>query len=105
MQSRHLPGSSILAAAGLLGGYAVARGSGNRKAGGAVFAAAGAGSFLGWRRRLGMWPAVGLAGLYAAAMGGSHPLAKKVGAWRSVAVVTAAVTAASAAAMRSSQKR
>ena len=35
-----------------------------------------------------------LVGVYAAAFGVSHPLAKKIGAWPSVLTVTAAATAA-----------
>jgi hypothetical protein len=32
--------------------------------------------------------------MYVAAMGGSHPLARRIGAWPSVAVVTAVTVAA-----------
>jgi hypothetical protein len=38
--------------------------------------------------------AAGLSALYAAAMGGSHPLAKRIGAWPSVIAVTAVTVAA-----------
>lgn len=104
MKMRGVPLPSLLAAAGLVGGFAVARRNGNRRAGGAVFAAAGAGSFLGWRRSLGTRPAVGLTALYVAAMGGSHPVAKKIGAWRSVAAATATVSGVSTLAMRRKRK-
>jgi hypothetical protein len=36
----------------------------------------------------------GLPAVYLAAMGGSHPLARRMGAWPSVAVVTAVTVAA-----------
>lgn len=60
----------------------------NRPLGGAVWLAAGALCLPRWLRR-GVLPAAVLSASYAAAMGGSHPLAKKVGAWPSVALVSA----------------
>ena len=86
---------SVVAATGLVAGFFVARRTGRRPLGGAVFAAAGAWCARRWWSRLGPAPALALSGLYAAAMGGSHPLAKRLGAWPSVATVTA-VTAATA---------
>jgi hypothetical protein len=85
--------TSALTAAGLLGGFAAARYTHRREVGGLVWAAAGAASAASWRRH---GPAVtgGLLGLYAAAMGSSHPLAKKLGPWPSVLAVTAATSAA-----------
>ncbi len=65
-------------AAGLVGGYAVARYTGVRPLGGAVLAVAGAAACL-------------------SAFGASHPLAKKIGAWPSVAAVTVAASALTAA--------
>jgi hypothetical protein len=62
---------------------------------GALFAAAGAWCARDWYRTSGPGAAAGLSALYLAAMGGSHPLAKRIGAWPSVAAVTA-VTAAAA---------
>ncbi len=85
---------SLVAVAGLLGGFVTARRTGRREAGGAVFAAAGAWCARRWARSLGPGSAVALAGLYTAAMGGSHPLAKKIGAWPSVAAVSGLVAAA-----------
>ena len=87
--------SSAVAALGLVGGFAVARWSGRRELGGALFAAAGAWCARDWYRTSGPGVAAGLSALYLAAMGGSHPLAKRIGAWPSVAAVTA-VTAAAA---------
>jgi hypothetical protein len=86
---------SAVAALGLAGGFAVARRTGRRELGGAVFAAAGAWCARDWYRSSGLAPAAGLSTLYAAAMGGSHPLARKLGAWPSVVAVTALTAAAS----------
>src|SRR5260370_40337893 len=83
---------SAVAALGLVGGFLGARRTGRRDLGGAPFAAAGAWYAREWYRASGPVAMAGLSALYAAAMGGSHPLAKKAGAWPSVAV--AAVPAA-----------
>jgi hypothetical protein len=87
--------SSAVAALGLIGGFTVARWTGRRELGGALLAAAGAWCARAWYRTSGPGAAAGLSALYLAAMGGSHPLAKRIGAWPSVAAVTA-VTAAAA---------
>jgi hypothetical protein len=96
---------SLLAPAGLIGGFAAARYSGKRALGGLVFAAAGAGCVRGWARASGPGAASGLTALYVAAMGGSHPLAKKLGPWCSVFAVTAASVAASQVVTRHAGKR
>ena len=59
-----------------------------------------AGTWCGrqWARTTGPVGAAVLGALYTAAMGGSHPLARKIGPWPSVLVVTAGVAAASEAA-------
>jgi len=85
-----------LVVAGLVGGYAAARLTGKRPLGGAVLAAAGAAAAKGWNDRVGPAGAAGLTALYVGAFGASHPLAKKIGAWPSVGVVTAVTTAAAA---------
>lgn len=87
-------------ALGLVGGFAAARYSGRRELGGVVLAAAGAWSTRRWVQTKGPAVAGGLLGTYLAALGGSHPLAKKIGAWPSVAVVTAVAAGATAAATR-----
>ncbi|TQF04063.1 hypothetical protein E6W39_19805 [Kitasatospora acidiphila] len=87
--------TAAIAAAGLIGGYGTARFTGKRPLGGAVLAAAGAGAAYQWRRDAGTGAAAGLTGLYLAAFGGSHPLAKKIGAWPSVLAVTGVVAAVS----------
>jgi hypothetical protein len=86
--------SSAVAALGLTGGFLVARWTGRRELGGALFAAAGAWCARDWYRVSGPAAAAGLSALYVAAMGGSHPLAKRVGAWPSVLAVTAVTVAA-----------
>ena len=86
---------SLVVAAGLLGGFAAARYTGRRELGGAVFAAAGVLNATTWARTVGPGAAAALTALYTVAMGGSHPLAKRLGPWPSVLAVTA-VTAAAA---------
>lgn len=87
-------------AAGLIGGYAVARYSGKRPLGGAVLAAAGVAAGSQWIKR---GPAVtaALGAAYLGAFGASHPLAKKIGAWPSVLAVTALATGLTAVATSS----
>lgn len=82
-------------AAGLLGGFAAARYSGRRELGGVVFASAGAVAARQWLRSSGPGVMGLLLGVYATALGLSHPLAKKVGAWPSVLGVTAVASGAS----------
>ncbi|WP_327679439.1 hypothetical protein [Kitasatospora sp. NBC_00458] len=88
--------AALTAAGGLVGGYGVARWTGKRQLGGAVLAVAGAGAATQWHRRSGAATAAALTGLYVAAFGGSHPLAKRIGSWPSVFAVTGVVVAASA---------
>lgn len=76
-------------AAGLVGGFAAARCTGRRELGGVVLAAAGSVCGRSWLRSSGPGVMGLLLGVYAAAFGGSHPLAKKIGAWPSVLAVTA----------------
>src|SRR5450631_4578796 len=80
-----------VAAGSLIVGYVVARETGVRPLGGAVLAAAGAWCARAWSRRAGPATATALLGIYAAGFAGSHPLAKRVGAWP--AVLGAAATA------------
>ena len=79
-------------AAGLVGGYAVARFSNRRELGGVVLGTAGAWCTSRWARR-GRAVAGGLLATYLVAFGASHPLAKTIGAWPSVGVVTAGASA------------
>ncbi|MFC6065178.1 hypothetical protein [Streptomyces ochraceiscleroticus] len=87
--------ASVVAAGGLVGGYGVARWTKKRPLGGVALAAAGAVAAREWQRKGGNGTAAALTGLYVAAFAGSHPLAKKVGAWPSVFAVAGAVAAAS----------
>ncbi|WP_210749343.1 hypothetical protein [Nocardia vermiculata] len=86
--------TSALVAGGLFGGFALAQATGQRPLGGAIFAAATAASVPRWRAAAGVPGAAALAGLSVAAMGASHPLAKKIGAWPSVAAVSGVVAVA-----------
>jgi hypothetical protein len=81
-------------AAGLVGGFAAARYSGHRELGGVVLAAAGAWCGRSWLSSSGPATAGALGATYLAAFGASHPLAKKVGAWPSVGIVTAVAAGA-----------
>ncbi|GHE27995.1 hypothetical protein GCM10017771_43040 [Streptomyces capitiformicae] len=87
--------SAAVAAGGLVGGYGVARWTEKRELGGVVLAVAGAAAAQQWRRRAGGRAAGALTAGYVAAFAGSHPLAKKVGAWPAVFGVAGAVALAS----------
>lgn len=80
----------VLTTSGLVGGFAVARATGVRWAGGVVLAAVGATACALVARHGGGWRAAAVTGTYAVAFGGSHPLAKRLGAWPAVAAVAAA---------------
>lgn len=83
-----------LVAAGLVGGFAAARYTGHRALGGVVLAAAGGVCGRAWLRSSGPGVTGLLLGVYAAAFGASHPLARKIGPWPSVLAVTAVSSAA-----------
>ncbi|WP_030686885.1 hypothetical protein [Streptomyces sp. NRRL B-1347] len=87
--------TAVVAAGGLVGGYATARFTKKRPLGGVVLAVAGAVAAKGWQERAGGTAAVALGAAYVAAFAGSHPLAKKVGAWPAVFGVAGAVGLAS----------
>jgi hypothetical protein len=91
------PPTAPVVATGLLGGFAIARYSGRRELGGLFLAGCGAWSARQWARRGGPGLAIGLGLTYAGAFGLSHPLAKRIGAWLSVGVVTAVAAGAAAA--------
>lgn len=84
-----------VAAAGLVGGYLVARTTGIRPLGGAVLAGAGVLAGRGWMDKGGPATTAALTAIYLGGFGASHPLAKKVGAWPSVLGVAAVSAAAS----------
>ncbi len=83
-----------LLAAGLVGGFALAQRTGVRPLGGAVMLGANVASVRQWHAVDGVPLAIGLSAAYWAAMGVSHPLAKKVGTWPSVLGVTTAAAGA-----------
>ncbi|MFB7517929.1 hypothetical protein [Streptomyces sp. NPDC056144] len=95
----HIP-SPAIAAAGLVGGYATARWTKKRPLGGVVLAVAGGVAAKEWQRVGGTRAAVGLTAGYVAAFAGSHPLAKKIGAWPAVFSVAGGMAAASWAVTR-----
>ncbi|WP_328538537.1 hypothetical protein [Streptomyces sp. NBC_00344] len=86
----NIPAAAV-AATGLVGGYAVARWTRKRPLGGAAFAAAGAVAARQWQQQAGTGKALALTGVYLAAFGGSHPLAKRIGAWPAVFSVAGAM--------------
>ncbi|MFF8671993.1 hypothetical protein [Streptomyces sp. NPDC015242] len=87
--------SAVVAAGGLVGGYGVARWTRQRPLGGVVLAVAGAAAARQWRQQAGGVAAGALSAAYVAAFAGSHPLARKVGAWPAVFGVAGAVGLAS----------
>ncbi|TQM30510.1 hypothetical protein [Nocardia bhagyanarayanae] len=86
--------TALLAAGGLGGGFALAQATKKRELGGVVFAAATAAALPRWRKTVGSGGAAALTGLSVGALGASHPLAKKIGAWPSVAAVSGVVAVA-----------
>ncbi|MET8285537.1 hypothetical protein ABZV80_09875 [Streptomyces sp. NPDC005132] len=87
--------AAVVAAGGLVGGYGVARWTKKRQLGGVVLATAGAAAAQQWRRQAGGKAAGALTVAYVAAFAGSHPLAKKVGAWPAMFGVAGTVALAS----------
>lgn len=84
-----------LAALGLVGGYLVARESGIRATGGALLGAAGLYCGRTWLAKRGPGVTAVLSVIYVGGFALSHPLAKKIGAWPSVLVVSALSAGAS----------
>lgn len=82
-----------LAAAGLIGGYAVASASGSRPAGGAVLAAFGLACVAISSRRDSRRTTAGLTVAAASGFALSHPLGHLIGAWPAVLAIAAAVSA------------
>lgn len=89
-----LPTAPLLAA-GLAGGFALAQATEIRPLGGAVMLLANALALPRWMAVGGVPLTAGLTGVFWLSMGLSHPLAKEIGTWPSVATV-AAVSAAAA---------
>ena len=81
-------------AGGLIGGFAVARYSGRRELAGVALVGAGAWCARSWLRSSGPGVMCVLLGTYLGAFGGSHGLAKKIGAWPAVLAVAAVASGA-----------
>lgn len=90
-------------AVGLVGGWLTARETGVRPLGGVLLGAAGIWAGRTWLARDSAGVTAGLSALYVAAFAGSHPLAKRIGAWPSVLAVTA--VSSGAAFMASDRRR
>jgi hypothetical protein len=84
-----------IVAAGLVGGFLVARETGIRPLGGAVLAGAGLLAGRTWLRTSGPATTAVLAAIYLGGFGASHPLAKKITAWPAVVSVAGVSAAAS----------
>ncbi len=87
--------SAPIAAAGLIGGYLVARETGIRPLGGVVLAGAGVLAGRSWYRTGGPATTAVLSTVYLGGFGASHPLAKKIGPWPSVLAVAGVSAVAS----------
>jgi hypothetical protein len=94
MPTVKLPTAPV-AAAGIVGGYLVARETKIRPLGGAVMGVAGVVAGTQWLRKVGPAGTAALAAIYLGGFGLSHPLAKRIGAWPAV-LTAAGVSAASA---------
>jgi len=90
--------TAAITAGSLIGGWQVARRTGVRPLGGVVLAAGGVLAGREWARRTSPGVTAALVATYLGAFGLSHPLAKRIGAWPSVLLVSAATSAASYAA-------
>ena len=82
--------TSIIAPAGLIGGFAAGNYLHRRDLAGVVAAGAAAWCARQWLRSAGPAGTAGLLTVYVGGLGGSHPLAKKIGAWPAVLAVSAA---------------
>jgi hypothetical protein len=89
-----LPTAAITAGS-LIGGWQLARRTGNRSLGGVVLAAGGVLAGRQWARQTGPVATGALVATYVGAFGLSHPLAKRIGAWPSVLAVSALTAAVS----------
>jgi hypothetical protein len=89
--------TSPVVAVGLVGGFAIAKYSSRRELGGLFYAGCGAWCAREWNRSGGPGLTAGLGLTYVAAFGLSHPLAKRIGAWPSVAAVTTVAAGAAPA--------
>lgn len=89
-----IPTAPVVAAS-LIGGYATARYSKNRKLGAAVLGVGGVYAKTEWMKTSGPVTTAILSGVFYGGFGLSHPLAKKIGAWPSVLTVAGVAAVAS----------
>ncbi|MFA7323011.1 MAG: hypothetical protein WC005_01505 [Candidatus Nanopelagicales bacterium] len=87
--------ASVLAGSTLAVGFGVAQSTGNRPLGGAVLLAGAAACGYLWWKQAGPVPTIVSEGVFLVAFVASHPLAKQIGPWPSVAVVATATAAIS----------
>jgi hypothetical protein len=87
--------TAVITAGSLIGGWQAARRTGVRPLGGVVLAAGGLLAGREWASRTSPATTAALVATYLGAFGLSHPLAKRIGAWPSVLVVSALTSAAS----------
>ena len=87
--------TAVITAGSLIGGWQAARRTGVRPLGGVVLAAGGLLAGREWAARTSPAATTALVATYLGAFGLSHPLAKRIGAWPSVLVVSALTSAAS----------
>ncbi|MEV4621133.1 hypothetical protein AB0J74_20790 [Asanoa sp. NPDC049573] len=90
--------TAAITAGSLIGGWQLARKTGNRPLGGVVLAAGGVLAGREWARRTNPTVTGALVATYLAAFGLSHPLAKKIGSWPAVLTVSALTAGVSYAA-------
>ncbi|MEJ5928191.1 hypothetical protein WG915_06105 [Corynebacterium sp. H128] len=86
--------TASIIATGLIGGWITARETGIRPLGGVVLAAAGIWAGRSWLAKQGPVTTAALTATYLGAFGASHPLAKKIGAWPAVLLVTTVASGA-----------
>ena len=87
--------TAAITAGSLVGGWQLARRTGNRSVGGVVLAVGGVLAAQQWARRTSAVVTGTLVVTYVGAFALSHPLAKRIGAWPSVLAVSALTAAAS----------
>ncbi|WP_250006583.1 hypothetical protein [Actinoplanes sp. M2I2] len=87
--------TAAVTAGSLIGGWQLARRTGNRPLGGAVLVAGGVLAGREWARRTSPAVTGALVATYVGAFGLSHPLAKRIGPWPSVLAVSALTAAVS----------
>ncbi|GAA0574242.1 hypothetical protein GCM10010172_68570 [Paractinoplanes ferrugineus] len=90
--------TAAITAGSLIGGWQLARRTGNRPLGGLVLAAGGALAGRDWARRTSPVVTGALVTTYLGAFALSHPLARRIGAWPAVLAVSAVTAAAAYAA-------